>query len=548
MSWQYRQKLKKILAQERGYVLKSDAGKISVALVYPNLYAVGMSNLGFQKIYSTLNELEYVVCERVFLPSQEDVSSLKKTKSPLISLESQKQINKFNVVAFSITFEMDYLNVLEILNLSRIPLKTDQRTDKDPIILAGGICPTFNPEPIANFIDVAVIGEGEEAVKEIMGSFKENKCSYKEKELSDILKGIEGIYIPSEQNKNNGCAAHATNSHRQLKIKKRWLKNLDLYPTSTSIITDQTIFGDMFLVEVGKGCKMKCRFCEAGYICLPVRNYSKETILNEVQKGKTYKNKIGLVGSAICDHPEIENILKDLHQQKLTFSVSSLRLNQITPNILKYLFLGGCKTISVAPEAGSERLRKTINKQLTEKKLFDSIRMIAESGIQNLKLYYIIGFPGETGEDIEGIIREVKSIKHFFNEARVKKGSADFLLTISVNTFVPKPKTPFQREPMENIASLKTKLKILKAGFKNVKNIKLIYDLPKWAFIQALLSRGDRKIGDLLCKVIENNGDWFKAMRELNLNPEFYVYRKYDENETLPWDFIDSETHHFGLK
>ncbi len=530
MSWQYRQKLKDILAQEKGYVVKNDAGKISVALVYPNTYSVGMSNLGFQKIYSTLNQLDYVVCERAFLPIREDISYLKKTKSPLISLESQKQLNKFDVVAFSITFEMDYLNVLEILKLSRIPLKTADRTDKDPIIMAGGICPTFNPEPIANFVDLAVIGEGEEVVKEIMESFRDNRDSLNQKKMTHILNEIEGVYIPATKN-----------NKPELKIKKRWLKNLDLYPTSTSIITDQTIFGDMFLIEVGKGCKMKCNFCETGHICLPVRNYSKKTILNLVQQGKIYRNKIGLVGSAICDHPEIESILKELHQQGLEFSVSSLRLSQITDNILKLLILGGCKTIATAPETGSERLRKTINKHLTEKKLFDSIRIIAKSGIQNLKLYYIIGLPGETDEDIQKIISEVKSIKHLFNEVRGEKGKSKFLLTISVNAFVPKPMTPFQREPMENIASLKAKLKILKAGFKSIKNIKLIYDIPKWAFIQALLSRGDRKVGDLLCKVVALNGDWFKAMREFNLNPEFYVYRKYGENEALPWDFLTQE-------
>ncbi len=529
MSWQYRKELKKTLAQEKGYVVKNHAGNISVALVYPNTYSIGMSNLGFQKIYSTLNQLDYVVCERAFLPSREDISSLKETKSSLISLESQKELHKFDVVAFSITFEMDYLNVLEILRLSRIPLMTDNRTNKDPILVAGGICPTFNPEPIANFIDMAVIGEGEEVVKEIMESFKENKNSLKQNNLSKILSGIEGVYIPEK------------NKQPKLKIKKRFLKNLDQFPTSTPIVTDQTIFGDMFLIEVGKGCKMKCRFCEAGYICMPVRNYSKETILNEVQKGKIYRNKIGLVGSAICDHPEIGSILKELHQQGLEFSVSSLRLNHISHNILKYLALGGCKTIAAAPEAGSERLRKSINKQLSKKKLFDSIRMIAESGIQNLKLYYIIGLPGETDEDIQGIIREVKSIKHLFNEIRGKRELSRFLLTISVNAFVPKPMTPFQREPMDDIKSLKAKLKILKTGFKSIKKTKLIYDVPKWAFIQALLSRGDRKVGDLLCKVIERNGDWFKAMRELNLNPEFYVYRKYSEKEALPWDFLIPE-------
>lgn len=527
MLWKYRQKQKKILEQEKGYVLKNIAGKISVALVYPNTYHIGMSNLGFQKIYSTLNQIDYVTCERAFLPSQEDISYLIKTKSLLISLESQKYLNKFDIVAFSITFEMDYLFMLEILNLSHIPLKTTNRTEKDPLIMVGGVCPSFNPEPIADFFDLAVIGEGEEVVKEIMERFQEDKNSINRNHLTEILYDIKGVYIPS---KSNG---------EQCKIKKRWVRNINLYPTSTSIVTDQTVFGDMFLIEVGKGCKMKCNFCEAGHSNLPLRNYSMATILKEAKKGKAYQKKIGLFGSAIFDHPKIEEILKELHDQGFSFSVSSLRLNQISSNILNLLYLGDCKTISIALEAGSEILRKTINKNITKEKLYDSIKTIAESSIQNLKLYYIIGFPEETYEDIRSIIQEVKSIKHIFNEVRGKKGRSKFLLTISVNAFVPKPMTPFQREPMENISSLKAKLNILKAGFKGAKNIKLNYDLPKWAFIQTLLSRGDRKIGDLLCKVLEHNGNWFKAIRELNINPEFYVYRKYDKKEVLPWEFIE---------
>lgn len=540
MSWQYRQKFKKILAQEKGYFLKNMAGKISVALVYPNFYHVGMSNLGFQKIYSTLNQLDYVACERAFLPTQEDIFSLKKAKSPLFSLESQKDLNKFDIVAFSITFEMDYLFMVEILKLSKIPVKAVDRTEKDPLIMIGGVCPTFNPEPLANFIDFAVIGEGEEVVTEIMDCFREEKKSHYKKNLNKILNEIEGVYIPSEYYKDDSFISPMENNQPKFKVKKRWLKNLDLYPTSTSVITDQTIFGDMFLIEVGKGCKMRCKFCEAGHICLPVRNYSKETILKEVQRGKTYRKKIGLVGSGICDHPQIEEILCELYNQGLSFSVSSLRLNKISDNMLNLLSLGDCKTIAVAPEAGSERLRKAINKNLSDEKLFESIRMIAESRIKNLKLYYIIGFPGETDDDVLAIIREVKSIRHIFNEVR-RKNSTGFLLTVSVNAFIPKPMTAFQREPMAGIASLKAKLKTLKSGFKGTKNIKLIYDQPKWSYIQTLLSRGDRKVGELLCKVIEQDGDWFKAIRELNINPEFYVYRKFESSEILPWSFIDTD-------
>lgn len=538
MPCQYRQNLKELLAQEKGYIIKEMAGKISVALVYPNTYYVGMSNLGFQKIYATLNQLDYVVCERSFLPSQDDIAYLKKTKKPLVSLETQKPLNKFNIVAFSITFEMDYLFVLEILKLSRVPLKRMNRIGKDPLVMVGGICPTFNPEPLANYIDLAVIGEGEEVVTEILGRIKETEKPLQRENLAKRLNGIDGVYIPSGYYSNENNIPINKNTKQALKVKKRWLPHLDLYPTSSSIITDQTVFGDMFLVEVGKGCKMKCRFCETGFICLPARYYSKDTILREVQKGKAFRKKIGLVGPAICDHPNIEEILQELYNQNLHFSVSSLRLNQITPNILKLLKLGGCKTIAAAPEAGSPRLRKAINKYLTEEKLFNYMKMIAESGMQNLKLYYLIGLPGEVREDIKAIISEVKSIKHLFNEAR-KERRLRFLITVSVNAFVPKPMTPFQREPMDSVDSLKAKFKILKAGFKSDKNIKLIYDIPKWAFIQALLSRGDRKVGELLSRVLDENGDWYKAIREFNLNPDFYVYRKYDKNEVLPWHFID---------
>ena len=550
MSWQLYEKARGLLSEENGTIKKAFGGKISIALCYPNTYQIGMSNLGFQKIYYLLNQYNDVLCERVFLPSHEDEIHFKKENIPLFSLESQTPVHNFDILAFSVTFESDYINILKILNLSHIPIRSKDRNERHPLILMGGICATFNPEPLSDFIDIFFIGEGDEAIGEFVNALREGYEFSGRKADSDSLNdfylrlsAIDGIYIPSAYEatyKSSGVIEKVSPKDRfPQKVKRRWARDLNKTPTSSKVITSNTVFGDMFLIEVERGCGKHCRFCLAGYSYRPVRNYSAEVILKEVSEGLRYKRKIGLIGSAICDSPYIDEISDGIAKMGGTISVSSLRLDRLSKKLIDLLSASGHRTATIAPEAGSERLRKIINKEMSDDEILNAVQFMASAGLTNFKLYFLIGLPTETDDDIDAIINLTKRIKHSILKIAKSKGHLGNI-TLSVNPFIPKPFTPYQWERMEDTKSLNGKIKKIKSGLKGVSNINIIHELPKWAFVQALLSRGDRRIGELLYKCYELNGDWFKTFRETNINPEFYVYRERDFDEILPWDHIDS--------
>lgn len=550
MAWQLYEKARGLLSEEIGTIKKAFGGKISIALCYPNTYQIGMSNLGFQKIYYLLNQYNDVLSERVFLPSPEDEIHFKKENIPLFSLESQTPVHNFDILAFSVTFESDYINILKILNLSHIPIRSKDRNERHPFLLMGGICATFNPEPLSDFIDMFFIGEGDEAIDEFVNALREGyEFSGRKADgdsLNDFylrLSAIDGIYIPSAYEatyKSSGVIEKVSHKDRfPQKIKRRWAKDLNKTPTSSKVITSNTVFGDMFLIEVERGCGKHCRFCLAGYSYRPVRNYSAEVILKEVSEGLRYKRKIGLIGSAICDSPYIDEISDGIAKMGGTISVSSLRLDRLSKKLIDLLSDSGHRTATIAPEAGSERLRKIINKEMSDDEILNAVQFMASAGLTNFKLYFLIGLPTETDDDIDAIVNLTKRIKHSILKIAKSKGHLGNI-TLSVNPFIPKPFTPYQWERMEDTKSLNSKIKKIKSGLKGVSNINIIHELPKWAFVQALLSRGDRRIGELLYKCYELNGDWFKTFRETNINPEFYVYRERDFDEILPWDHIDS--------
>lgn len=550
MSWQLYKKVRGLLSEEIGTIKKSFGGKITFALAYPNTYQIGMSNLGFQKIYFLLNQHNDILCERVFLPSDEDIISFKREGTPLFSFESQTPVSNFDILAFSVTFESDYINILEILNLSRIPIRRRDRNEKHPLILMGGICATFNPEPLSDFIDICFIGEGDEAIDELAEVLKDgyeisgSRIDGKGwQEFYRRLAAIDGIYIPSGYDvlydKSGTIKKIEPHSGFPEKVKRRWVKNLNNNPTSSKLITPNTVFGDMYLIEAGRGCGKHCRFCLAGYSYRPPRNYSAEVILNEVSEGLKYRKKIGLIGSAICDNPDIDKICDGIEERGGVISVSSLRLDKLSKKLVNLLYCSGHRTVAIAPEAGSERLRRVINKEMGDNEILDAVQFMASAGIPNFKLYFLIGLPTETDDDIKAIISLSKRIKHsILKIAREKKHLGN--ITLSINPFIPKPFTPYQWEKAEDIASLNKKIKKIKSGLKGVSNINIIYELPKWSFVQALLSRGDRKVGELLLKCHQLNGDWFRTFREENINPEFYVYRKIGFDEPLPWEHIDA--------
>jgi radical SAM family uncharacterized protein len=539
MDRRLREKNAALLAAERGTVRKPAGLAATVALAYPNTYHVGMSNLGLHQTYGILNERSDTACERVFLPDEEDLGSYGEGKEPLFSLESGRPAKDFDILAFSVSFEQDYVNVITMLRLAGVPVGAEERGEDDPLVLLGGICGFFNPEPLAGFFDIVVVGEGEEITGELIDVFLAERGKGK-RDLLRALSRVPGVYVPSfyEVLYNDDGTIRERRSLEPgapQRIRKRTVTDLDRRPAATSIITSNTEFGGMYLAEVARGCGRHCRFCMAGYLYLPPRNVGADAAKQEAARADERCGKIGLVGSALSDYPGVEDLCTAITG---SLSVSSLRADSVSPALIARLAQSGHKTIALAPEAGSERLRKVINKGVTEADVLRAADLVFGSGIPNLKLYFLIGLPTETEEDVDAIIelaRRVREVQLVHARPLGRIGR----ITLSVNSFVPKPFTPFQWEPMEEAASLNRKLRSLEKAVRSIGNMNLIHDLPKWEHIQALLSRGDRRIGKLLAAAEERGGDWKAAARELGMDMGFYVTRKRGFGEVLPWDFID---------
>ncbi|MBI5814636.1 MAG: radical SAM protein [Nitrospinae bacterium] len=529
-------KARERLAREKGAVVKGHSGAISIALAYPNSYEVGMSNLGFHKVYSMLNAMDGVVCERVFLPDADDERYFIKRKTPLFSLESQKPLNGFDAAAFSITFEADYINVLKMLRLGKIPLKG--RGPRDPLILAGGICPTMNPEVLGPFFDIMVIGEGEDALEPIIAAMRNGGKN----DLAAFAR-IPGVYVPSAYTpvyENSGAIARfEVRPGFPEKVKRLWNHGFSASPNVSVIDTPDTVFGGMALVEIGKGCGKHCRFCAAGYVYRPTRHADTSAILAAVDAGLSRIGRVGLVGSAVGDHPDIEKIFSHIVEKGGEFSVSSFRLDKLTPTMLENLAKGGAHTITVAPEAGSERLRKRINKDLGGETIIRAARMIAQTGPFNMKLYFLVGFPGETVEDVAQIASLAQAIRDEMISASKTRGTMGHI-SVGVDVFVPKPFTPFAREPFIGIAEADRRLKLVKKMFRALPGVSLQAGSARQSYVQALLSVGDRRVAEVIEKALEMDGDWFGAMRESPVDADFFATRRKGPDEILPWDMIDS--------
>ncbi len=539
MSRKLKEKIGALLAAERGTVYKPQGADVTVALAYPNVYHVGMSNLGVHQIYKVLNSRADTVCERVFLPDEEDIGEYTGTGTTLFSLESRRPVKEFDILAFSVSFEQDYLNILEMLRLSNLPGKKEERTDDDPLVILGGICSFFNPEPLADFFDCIIVGEGEEVAGEFIDCYLAYRTEGR-RELLRALCGIPGVYVPEFSAilyHNDG-----TISERKMldpaaaeRIVKRTVRDFNRTPASTVITTPHTEFSSMYLAEITRGCGRHCRFCMAGYLYLPPRNLGIEQAEAQAKKADDLCGRIGLVGAAISDYPDIGALCSAIEGG---VSVSSLRADSVGEVLIDRLAKSGHKTIAIAPEAGSERLRKVINKGITEEDLLRAADLVFRSGIPNLKLYFIIGLPTETQEDVDAIIALAEKIhevqlKHARPQGRIGR------ITLSVNSFVPKPFTPFQWSPMEKVESLNRKQRFLKKAVSKIGNMNIIHDLPKWEYVQALLSRGDRRVGELLRIARVHDGDWKKAAKETGIDTDWYVTRTRQFDEVLPWDFID---------
>jgi radical SAM superfamily enzyme YgiQ (UPF0313 family) len=543
MSWQLRRRSQQWLADETGTITKDWGGKIPIALVYPNRYFLGMSNLGFQTVYHRLNRLPNVVCERVFLPESEDMAAANSGTGPL-SVETQRPLADFQIVAFSVAFENDYANLVHLLQLGKLNPQSSRRHQHEPLVVAGGVATFLNPEPIAPFIDIFLLGEAENLLDEFINTWQElqqNDAS-REEQLTYIAERVSGAYAPSLFSVENDGHGRLTSFEPRIdiprKIPVRAAAIDGEVPLTSLISTPHTEFADTTLVEIGRGCGRGCRFCAAGFVYRPVRYQRGNEVVQTALEGFQPDSKVGLLSSAVSDHPDIDAICLQLRQAGARLSVSSLRADSVTPAMLEALYESGLQTVAIAPEAGSERLRQAINKDLTEEQILSAVSAIIGAGILNLRLYFMVGLPTETEEDVAAIIQLVKSIKH--QQLVIARGKKRLgTLTLSVNSFVPKPFTPFQWVPFFDLSVLKNRIKKIKRALGRVANVRVHADVPRWAYIQALLSRGDRRLAPLLTTVSKNGGNWPKAIKTVNINPDFYVYRERDREELFPWDFID---------
>lgn len=540
MNWKLVQLLRERLAKEKGYYLYPAGVRSRFALIYPNSYHVGMSNLGFHIIYDILNKRQDTFCERFFLPDKDELSLYEGTNTPLLSAETQTCLADFPLIGFAVSFEMDYFNVLEILRLGKIKKLACDRGEKDPVVIAGGPCATFNPEPLSPFIDAFVIGEGEEVMPVLMDTFYAAKAEGdSRKDILHKLAQVPGVYVPSlyehRFSADGTLAEIVVKNGAPKKVHRQWVKNLDEYPAHTVVVTDDTEFR-LYLIETARGCGRHCRFCMAGYCFRKPRNRSLKVLEEEIEIARTFNKRLGLMGAAISDYPEIDRLCGMITGKGMTMSVASFRADSVTRPLVESLAKSGMRTLTIAPEAGSKRMRAVINKGIEEEHIFKTIDLGLAAGIRHFRLYIMIGLPYETEEDIEAVVDLVEKIRDYMgktvNNAR---------LTVSVNPFVPKPFTPFQWLPMADKKYIESAFKRLRQAFKAMPDVELLTESVKESIIQAILARGDRKIGEALTEAHENGGvkAFRNALKKLGIDEEFYLYRVKSDDEIFPWELID---------
>ena len=540
-SRQQRERALDTLSREAGSIRKAHHQRLRVALAFPNTYFVGMSNLGFQTAYRLFNEPDDVVCERVFLPPKQELQQWLASGTRLVTLESQTALHEFDVIAFSVSFEWDYPNLVTMLRLSGLPPRAEERHDRHPLIVLGGAVSFLNPEPLAPFVDVVCAGEGEVLIPELLAAVR--SAGNRPALLSDLA-SRPGMYVPALVDVTFGADGRTIGfAPRQegvrLPVRKAVLRTTALTdPPATVVFTPETEFGSRLLVEVVRGCANLCRFCWAGYNYLPVRAFDADRILAIAEAARGHATRAGLVSIALCDHPEIERILARLIELGYGVSPASLRLDDLSEPIVRLLRAGGERSITIAPETGSDRLRRVINKTVTNEQILEAAELAFSNGIENLKLYYMIGLPTETDEDLVAIrdltmgVRE-RMLRHARGRGAVGR------IVASVNPLVPKPGTAYQWWPMEAQSVTERKMKRLRQLVASLDNVYFTIKSERHSYYQALLSLGDRRVAAVIEAAERNGGQWRAAASEAGVDPDWYVFRDRSADPVLPWDVLE---------
>lgn len=557
------QKPGRYVGGELNSVIK-DKNNIDVrfAFCFPDTYEIGMSHLGMKILYSQFNSRDDIWCERVFAPWVDAEKIMVENDIPLFALESHDPIKGFDFVGFTLQYELSFSNVLNMLNLAQIPLKANERTDwSTPVIVAGGPC-ACNPEPLADFIDIFFLGEGEEVDLEVIDLYKKAKASGKSKhEFLSMAAQIEGVYVPSlykvsynpngtiSKIENEDCAPHT--------IKKRIIKDLNKsYYPDKFVVPFVEIVHDRAVQEIFRGCIRGCRFCQAGYIYRPVREKSAETSNAQAKaicESCGYE-EVSLSSLSTSDYREIKELLEKMlkwsEPEKISIALPSLRIDNFPKELLDKVQSVRKSSLTFAPEAGTQRLRDVINKNITEEEILSTCKMAFESGYTAVKLYFMLGLPTETNEDLEGMAQLAQKVVDLYYSNPARKKGKPVNVSISVATFVPKPFTPFQFEPQVTLDEIVSKQEHLLRSVTS-KKISVSYHASNISFLEGVFARGDRRLGAVLEKAVDKGvkfdgwdecfkfDEWMEAFDECGIDATFYSSRKREYDEIMPWEHLD---------
>lgn len=546
---------KQLLEKERGTYHKKWTNRLPVGLFYPNSYRVGMSNLGFQLVYRLLNEYDHIVCERFFLPE---------ASNTILSVESGRTAENFPVIFISVSFEHDYVNLARFFLMTQLePLAARRRSTIEPgqpLVVCGGVATFMNPEPLAPFVDLFAVGEAEVLLPTLLESLSSEALADRNKLLFDLNRDHDGFYVPAFYQPHYDEQSRFSHVTTDEALPKR-IKKVAMLTTDRSahseLLTPAAEFADLYLTELGRGCSRGCRFCAAGFIYRPPRLWDSEAILKSLAERPDSVNRIGLLGMEMTARDSLERIAENIGGDGCSLSFSSLRADRISDNLLTLLSESKLKSVAIAPDGGSERLRRVINKQLSESDLLEAASKLTQAGLYRLKLYLMIGLPTETQEDLEEFVDLVEKMRTIMNPIGKKRGRLSEI-SISVNCFVPKPWTPYQFHPYGisdmldseqtvpvqiPVKNLRTKIAFLKKRVAAMSNVRIKFDNPEQALFQAVLARGDRRLAEVLLNMADSGISWKQVLKRLGLKAEYYVTRQYGESSGLVWNIIDHSIH-----
>ena len=542
MSWKLIENADRRLAGETALLRPPSGGDVRVALGYPNTYHVGMSNLGMQAVYGFLNRIPGVSCERFYLPDPDELREYELSGRRLFTLESQRPVGDFDVVAFSVAYEHDYVNLALLLDLAGLPLFGRERSQDHPLVLVGGAITLLDPEPIADFVDVFCLGEGEGMVERLVETLRRRRGRPRRDLLVEIAQ-VPGFYVPSLYRPHYEAGRFAgleplegapERLHRNYLPPERFRECL----TASHLLTEDTEFGRTGLVEVSRGCPYVCRFCTVGFSYPRVRWKPLDLVWEVIEGLLEHTDRVGLISASVGNHPQIEDLCHRLLDRGVSVSFSSLRADRLPDALLEALVRGGSQTLTLAPEVGSDELRKAINKRFTDQQYLDAARRAFRHGVRNIRMYSMVGLPGERDEHGDALVRLVRETRALQRE----EGQGAGRITLSMGQFVPKPVTPFQWAAMATRKVAEARMKRVERALGGVGGVQVNHESPRWAMLQGLLARGDRRYARVIASVYRDPSfrAWMRAFDEEGIDVDREAFEERDPSRPLPWEHLGS--------